>query len=78
MQNLNSKKIWDKFSNQMKIKDNSVPLFDVDTNLNVNSHEVGKTQKRLVLTRDRRMEELIINETNKQTGLRLEIICQPI
>ena len=65
MQNINSKQILDRFSNRMNIKESSVPLFEVDTNLNVNIHEVGKTRKRLVLSRDRRMEELIINETKK-------------
>ena len=43
----------------MKLATDSVPLFDVDENLRVGVHEVGKRSLRLLLKRSPEMEEMV-------------------
>ena len=49
----------------MKLATDSVPLFDVDENLRVGVHEVGKRGLRLLLKRSPEMEEMVEGATDQ-------------
>jgi hypothetical protein len=55
--------IWNTFCARMNITNSAVPLFDADTDLNVSTHEVGKTRKRQLLRRSEKMERMVIEAT---------------
>ena len=51
--------LWEDFCCRMKLATDSVLLFDVDENLRVGVHEVGKRSLRLLLKRSPEMEEMV-------------------
>ena len=57
------KQIWDDFCLRQNVIDLAVPLFESSDDLKVCTHEIGKTNKRRVLSRSERMESLVIDQT---------------
>ncbi|MFB0981572.1 MAG: hypothetical protein QMC62_11735 [Alteromonadaceae bacterium] len=55
--------IWDDFCEQNNVAKHAVPLFEASPSLEVATHQVGKTNKRHVLSRSAEMELLIISQT---------------
>lgn len=56
------KQIWDDFCLRQNVIDLAVPLFESSDDLKVCTHEIGKTNKRRVLSRSERMESLVIDQ----------------
>lgn len=57
------KKIWDDFCLRQRIVEQAVPLFETDDEQMVQTHEIGRTNKRKVLSRSGGMESLVIEQT---------------
>lgn len=57
--------LWQGFCRRMSVIDQSVPLFDSDTDGIVQIRNIGHTNPRPVLKRSERMEELVLVETDK-------------
>jgi len=55
-------KIWDEFCTQNNVAKQGVPLFEVTHSLEVATHQIGKTNKRQVLSRSADMELLVIKQ----------------
>lgn len=55
-------KIWDDFCTQNNVAKQGVPLFEVTHSLEVSTHQIGKINKRKVLSRSADMESLVIKQ----------------
>ncbi len=55
-------KIWDDFCTQNNVVKHAVPLFETTHALEVATHQIGKTNKRHVLSRSTEMELLVIKQ----------------
>jgi hypothetical protein len=55
-------KIWDDFCSQNNVVKHGVPLFKTTPSLEVATHQIGKTNKRHVLSRSAEMELLVIKQ----------------
>lgn len=60
--------IWNSFCSRQKVVDQAVPLFETSDELTVNTHEVGRVDKRKILSRSKSMESLIIEQTDLLTA----------
>lgn len=56
--------IWNDFCSQQKVIEQAVPLFETSNELSVRTHEIGRTNKRRVLSRNKSMECLVIEQTD--------------
>ena len=59
--------IWNEFSKRYQIREQSVPLFEVDKNKKVSVKRIGK-DKRLILVRSSIMEQLVIEQVDPITS----------
>ena len=55
-------KIWDDFCSQNNVVKHGVPLFKTTPSLEVATHQIGKTNKRHVLSRSAEVELLVIKQ----------------
>ena len=56
--------LWDHFCRKMKIADERIPLFDVDSGLVVSTRTIGSSNIRSVLRRSEAMEQKVLNQTD--------------